>query len=114
MAPYFFACFIGFADGAEPALVGATVLRSARRAAFRDGRTMTCPPSAPGTAPRTRRRLRSAFTCTILRFSVVRRTTPMWPDILRPLNTRPGVWRWPIVPGERCDTDTPWVAGRPP
>ena len=38
----------------------------------------------------------------------------MWPDMRRPLNTRPGVWRWPIEPGERCESETPWVAGMPP
>ena len=35
-------------------------------------------------------------------------TSPMWPDIFLPGNTRPGVWRWPIEPGERCDSELPW------
>jgi hypothetical protein len=30
---------------------------------------------------------------------MVRLRTPMWPDMRLPLNTRPGVWRWPIEPG---------------
>ena len=33
----------------------------------------------------------------------------MWPDMRLPLNTRPGVWRWPMEPGARCDTELPWV-----
>ena len=80
---------------------------SARRAAFAAVRTITWPPSAPGTAPRISSRLRSASTRTTFRFSVVARTTPMWPDMRLPGNTRPGVWRWPIEPGARCDSELP-------
>ncbi len=48
-----------------------------------------------------------------LRFSIVRRTAPMWPDMRLPGNTRPGVWRWPIEPGARCDTESPCDAWPP-
>ena len=37
----------------------------------------------------------------------------MWPDMCLPGNTRPGVWRWPMEPGERCDSEVPWEAGPP-
>jgi hypothetical protein len=54
-------------------------------------------------------------TSTTRRFSVVRRSPPMRPDMRLPANTRPGVWRWPIEPGARCVTETPcvwlWTAG---
>src|SRR5690606_14294614 len=74
------------------------------------GRTITSPPGAPGTAPRTAIRPRSASTLTTCRFCVVWVTWPMWPAIFLPGNTRPGVCRWPIEPGERCDSELPWVA----
>ena len=80
-------------------------LAARRRAALTEGRTITWPPSEPGTAPLISSRLRSASTPMTFRFSVVRRTTPMWPDMRLPGNTRPGVWRWPIEPGTRCDTE---------
>ena len=38
----------------------------------------------------------------------------MWPAIFLFLKTRPGSWRLPVEPCERCDSDTPWVARRPP
>ena len=38
----------------------------------------------------------------------------MWPAIFLFLKTLPGSWRWPVEPCERCDTDTPCVARRPP
>src|SRR5205814_6095273 len=101
----FAACF-----GAPPDLAGVVILRVARRAALSDGRTITWPPGAPGTAPRMRSRFLSRSTCTTRRFSVVRRWTPMWPDMRRPLNTRPGVWRWPMEPGARCERELPWEA----
>ena len=34
----------------------------------------------------------------------------MWPDMRLPRNTRPGVWRWPMEPGVRCETETPCEA----
>ena len=37
----------------------------------------------------------------------------MWPDMRLPWNTRPGVWRWPMEPGVRCDTETPCEAWWP-
>src|SRR5690606_42160230 len=82
-------------------LFGVMLLRSASRAALTDGRTITSPPSAPGTAPLISSRLRATSISITLRFSVVRRTTPMWPAIRLPLKTRPGVWRMPIEPGAR-------------
>src|SRR5690606_22840871 len=75
-----------------------------------DGRTITSPPGAPGTAPRMAIRPRSASTFTTCRPWVLCWTEPMWPDIFLPGNTRPGGWRWPIEPGERCDSELPWVA----
>jgi hypothetical protein len=39
---------------------------------------------------------------------------PMWPAIFLPLKTLPGSWLEPVEPCERCETDTPWVARRPP
>src|SRR5690606_32216935 len=74
------------------------------------GRTITSPPGAPGTAPLTAIRPRSASTRTTSRFCVLWRTGPMWPAIFLPGNTRPGVWRWPIEPGARCDSELPCVA----
>src|SRR5690606_3787101 len=58
------------------------------------GRTITSPPGAPGTAPLTAIRPRSASTRTTSRFCVLWRTAPMWPAIFLPGNTRPGLWRW--------------------
>src|SRR5690348_15201031 len=74
------------------------------------GRTTTSPPVAPGTAPLTAIRWRSASTLTTSRFIAERLTLPMWPAIFLPGNTRPGVWRWPIEPGARCDSELPCVA----
>src|SRR5690606_16107845 len=94
-------------------LVGATRNGEFHRAspyALLAGRTITSPPGAPGTAPRTAIRPRSASTRTTSRFCVLCTSAPMWPDIFLPGNTRPGVCRWPIEPGERCDSELPWVA----
>src|SRR5690606_11704465 len=94
-------------------LVGATRNGEFHRAspyALLAGRTITSPPGAPGTAPRTAIRPRSASTRTTSRFCVLCCSAPMWPAIFLPGNTRPGVWRWPIEPGERCDSELPWVA----
>ena len=44
-------------------------------------------------------RLRCSSIRTTSRFWVVLRTAPMWPDIFLPLNTRPGVWFWPMGAG---------------
>src|SRR5690606_22892791 len=79
-------------------------------AALAAGRTITSPPGAPGTAPRIAIRPRSASMRTTSRFIEVWLTAPMWPDIFLPGNTRPGVWRWPIEPGARCDSELPCVA----
>src|SRR3546814_303451 len=81
-----------------------------RHAPLLVGRTITSPPGAPGTAPRIAIRPRSASTLTTCRRCVLCCTEPMWPDIFLPGNTRPGVCRWPIEPGERCDSELPWVA----
>ena len=48
------------------------------------------------------------------RFCVVTRSSPRWPAIFLPLKVRPGSWRLPVEPWLRCETDTPWVARRPP
>src|SRR4029079_16519750 len=61
-------------------------------------RTMTTPPLGPGTEPLTSSRLRSVSACTTSRFSVVTCSLPMWPAILRPLNTRPGQLHEPLAP----------------
>src|SRR5450432_284766 len=76
---------------AAATLLGAMLLRRARRAALTDGRTRTWPPWDPGTAPLISSRLRAISTLMTVRFSVVRRTTPMWPAMRLPGNTRPGV-----------------------
>src|SRR5882757_3875172 len=76
---------------ATGALFGAKRLRRACATAFKAGRTMTRPPSEPGTAPLINSRLRLTSTSTMRRFSMVRFLTPMWPDMRLPLNTRPGV-----------------------
>ena len=39
---------------------------------------------------------------------------PSWPAIFLPLNTLPGSWHWPVEPWLRCETDTPWLARKPP
>src|SRR5690606_25844379 len=83
---------------------------SAPFAPFAAGRTITRPFGAPGTAPLTSSRLRSASTRTTSRFVIVTRVAPMWPAMRLPGNTRPGVCRWPIEPGARCDTELPWLA----
>src|SRR5690606_17488219 len=77
-------------------------------------RIMIQPPLAPGTEPCTMMRPRSTSVRTTLRFCVVTRSAPRWPAIFLPLNTLPGSWRWPVEPCERCDTDTPCEARRPP
>ena len=38
----------------------------------------------------------------------------MWPAIFLFFQVLPGSWRPPVEPCERCETDTPWVARRPP
>ena len=86
-------------------MFGVIFTRFARRAALTDGRTITSLPAEPGIAPLISSRLRFTSTSTMRSFSVVRRITPMWPDMRLPGNTRPGVWRWPIEPGARCVTE---------
>src|SRR4029077_17490599 len=77
-------------------------------------RTEIHPPLEPGTAPSTRIRPRSTSVCTTRRLSVGMRSTPMWPGIFLFFQVLPGPWRPPVEPIERCETDTPWVARRPP
>src|SRR5258706_2854539 len=48
------------------------------------------------------------------RLSSVRCLPPIRPAIFVPGQTRPGSWCWPVEPPERCETDVPWVAARPP
>ena len=43
----------------------------------------------------------------------MRLRAPIWPAIFLFLKTRPGSWRLPVEPCERCETETPWVARRP-
>ena len=45
---------------------------------------------------------------------MVTRSTPIWPGIFLFLKVLPGSWRPPVEPIERCETDTPCVARRPP
>ena len=40
----------------------------------------------------------------------MRFTSPRWPGILLPGNTRPGSCAMPIEPGVLCETELPWVA----
>ena len=47
------------------------------------------------------------------RFSMVRFLTPMWPDMRLPLNTRPGVWRWPIEPARDATPSCREISCRP-
>ena len=62
--------FLGRSCGLGNLLLGRRdLLALLLRGAFTDGRTMTWPPSAPGTAPRISSRLRSTSISTILRFS---------------------------------------------
>src|ERR1700679_452376 len=115
MRVYFLAAFEAgaapLAAGAPLAAVGAlfgiSFLRRACPVALTEGRTTTRPPSDPGTAPLINNRLRATSTSTMRKFSMVRFLTPIWPDMRLPLNTRPGVWRWPMEPGARCDTELP-------
>src|SRR5690606_13888344 len=75
---------------------------------FTAGRTITLPSLWPGTAPLTNRRPRSASTRTMSRFWMVRVTSPMWPVIFLPGNTRPGSWAIPMEPGTRWEIELPW------
>src|SRR3990172_3769561 len=77
------------------------------------GRITTSWPLGPGMAPLTMSRLRSASTCMTSRFRQVAVACPRLPAMGLPGNTRPGVWRWPIEPGARCESELPWLA-RPP
>src|SRR6185503_15085240 len=88
--------------------------RSFGGAFFTASRTVIQPPLAPGTAPSIRIRPRSTSTCAIFRFSVVMRSWPMWPGIFLFLKVLPGSCRPPVPPIERCETDTPCEARRPP
>src|SRR5467141_1749584 len=74
------------------------------------GRTTTSRPLEPGTEPLTSRSCLSASTRTISRFRIVRRTSPRWPAMRLPGNTRAGLWFWPVEPGLLCEIELPWVA----
>src|SRR5690606_37987900 len=78
--------------------------------ALLEGRTTTSPAGAPGTAPLIAIMQCYASTMNTCRRCVVCVSAPMWPDFFLPGNTQPGVWRWPIDQGERCDSELPWVA----
>src|SRR6266550_4897553 len=74
------------------------------------GRTSTSRPLEPGTEPLTSRSCLSASTRTISRFRIVRRTSPRWPAMRLPGNTRAGLWFWPVEPGLLCEIELPWLA----
>src|SRR5256886_1312084 len=74
------------------------------------GRTTTSRPLEPGTEPLTSRSWRPASTRTISRFRIVRRTSPRWPAMRLPGNTRAGLWFWPVEPGLLCEIELPWLA----
>src|SRR5919106_472886 len=76
-------------------------------------RTITSPPTGPGTAPLRRRRPRSASPSTTSRFNTVTRWLPICPAILVPRNTREGVAQAPMAPGLRCFRSVPCDADRP-
>src|SRR5216684_1780851 len=59
---------------------------------------MMYPPFDPGTLPSTTSRFSSLSTPSIRRLRIVIRTSPMWPDIRIPLNTRDGNADEPIDP----------------
>jgi hypothetical protein len=67
------------------------------------GRTTTWPFFAPGTAPRTSSSERASSTRTMSRFCVVTVSSPMWPVIFLPGNTRPGSCAIEIEPGTLCE-----------
>src|SRR5258708_815687 len=56
------------------------------------------PPFDPGTLPSTTSRFSSLSTPSIRKLRIVIRTSPMWPDIRIPLNTREGNADEPIEP----------------
>src|SRR5467141_2667812 len=74
------------------------------------GRTTTSRPLEPGTEPLTSRSCLWASTRTISRFRIVRRTSPRWPAMRLPGNTRAGLWFWPVEPGLLCEIELPWLA----
>ena len=94
----------------SPAGYGTFSLRGSLMASW----TVSQLPLWPGTEPLTNSRPRIGSVRTISRFCWVRLRAPMCPAIFLFLNTRPGSWRLPVEPCERCDSDTPWVARRPP
>src|SRR5437867_12509492 len=65
----------------------------------------TRPPLGPGTVPLTATMFWLGSTRTTRRFFTVTRSRPMWPAILMPLITRPGVVPEPIEPGARQRSD---------
>src|SRR5215213_5500455 len=112
-------------DGAASAASGGGSSPAASRSAAGKGspsgvfrltasRISTQPFSLPGTEPLIRRRPRSASDWTTSRLCVVTRSLPSWPAIFLFLNVLPGDCRCPVEPRLRCETDTPWLARRPP
>src|SRR5882762_3487098 len=59
---------------------------------------MMYPPFDPGTLPSTTSRFSSLSTPSIRRLRIVIRTSPIWPDIRLPVNTRDGNADEPIDP----------------
>src|SRR6202040_1058056 len=84
--PFFEARFAAFS--------GSTVAEPANPRRSRGGffalLIMMYPPFDPGTLPSTTSRFSSLSTPSIRRLRIVIRTSPMWPDIRMPLNTRDG------------------------
>jgi len=71
--------------------------------AFTAGRTVTKPPLDPGTAPLMSNSWRASSTRTTSRFCIVTVSSPMWPVIFLPGNTRPGSCAIEIDPGTLCE-----------
>ena len=76
--------------------------------------TSTYPPLLPGTAPFSINSPRSVSADITSRLCMVTRAAPRWPAIFLFLKVLPGSWRCPVEPWLRCETETPWVARKPP
>src|SRR5690606_824025 len=74
------------------------------------GRTVTNPPLEPGTAPLIKSSWRASSMRITSRFCVVTVSTPMWPVMRLPGNTRPGSCAIPMEPGTRCERLLPCAA----
>src|SRR6185369_13954597 len=71
--------------------------------AFTAGRTVTKPPLEPGTAPLISSSWRASSIRMTSRFWVVTVSSPRWPVMRLPGNTRPGSCAMPMEPGTLCE-----------